>query len=110
VTVLRQKQSPAARTGLNTHIGGYRMVPQLIARVDGLPVSLVTPERVWPVPSAEVGDDVSHDRARLAPIERQTAVVHECRLPAWARDMLAEQAAESERFAIRSDLPRAGLL
>ena len=85
------------------------MVPQLIARVDGLPVSLVTPERVWPVPSA-VGDDVSRDRARLARIERQTAVVHECRLPAWAREMLAEQAADSERFAIRSDLARAGLL
>ena len=86
------------------------MVPQLIARVDGLPVSLVTPERVWPVPAAAVGDDVSRDRARLARIERQTAVVHECRLPAWAREMLAEQAAELERLAIRSDLARAGLL
>ena len=86
------------------------MVPRLIARVDGLPLSLVAPERVWPVPPAAVGNDASRDRARLARIERQTAVVHECRLPAWAREMLAEQAAELERLAIRSDLARAGLM
>ena len=43
-------------------------------------------------------------------IERQTAGVHECRLPKWARDMVAEQLAERERLEIRSQLARAGLL
>ena len=87
------------------------MVPQLIARVDRLPVSLLDRETVWPV------SDVARGRARdalsakeRARIERQTACVHECRLPAWARAMIAEQMAESERLAIRVELARAGLL
>jgi hypothetical protein len=87
------------------------MVPQLIARVDGLPKVLLDREVVWPVPSG----DRDRDRRSLsskarARIERQTAGVHECRLPAWARAMIAEQAAEAERLAIRVELARAGLL
>ena len=86
------------------------MVPQLIARVDGLPVSLLDRERVWP-PASSTAPAVRELTARQrARIERQTACVHECRLPAWAQSLLAEQIAESERFEIRSELERAGLL
>ena len=86
------------------------MVPQLIARIDGLPVSLLDRERVWPAldtPARDASELTARQRAR---IERQTACVHECRLPAWAQAMIAEQAAESERLEIRSELERAGLL
>ena len=85
------------------------MVPSLIARVDGLPVSLLDRERVWPAPTRRrsVRELTASQRAR---IERQTAVVHECRLPAWAQAVIAEQVAEWERFEIRSELERAGLL
>ena len=82
------------------------MVPQLIARVDGLPVSLLDRERVWPAPRT-VRELTARQRAR---IERQTACVRECRLPTWAQALIAEQAAESERLEIRSELERAGLL
>ena len=51
MTASRQKQSPGARTGLHTHIGRYRMVPQLIARIDGLPEVLLGRQVVWPVPA-----------------------------------------------------------
>ena len=88
------------------------MVPQLIARVDGLPEVLLDREVVWPVPADSGRDRVGEalsTKAR-ARIERQTAGVHECRLPAWARAMIAEQAAEAERLAIRVELGRAGLL
>jgi hypothetical protein len=86
------------------------MVPQLIARVDGLPVSLLDRERVWPAansPGRDVRELTARQRAR---IERQTACVRECRLPAWAQALIAEQAAESELLEIRSELERAGLL
>ena len=86
------------------------MGPQMIARVDGLPVSLLDRERVWPASDSaarDVGELTARQRAR---IERQTAGVHECRLPAWARALIAEQAAERERLEIRSELERAGLL
>ena len=55
------------------------MVPQLIARVDGLPVSLLDRERVWPAansPARDVRELTTRQRAR---IERQTACVRECR-------------------------------
>ena len=83
------------------------MVPQLIARVDGLPVSLLDRERVWPAPARDARELTARQRAR---IERQTACVHECRLPAWAQALIAEQAAEREGLEIRSELERAGLL
>jgi hypothetical protein len=86
------------------------MVPQLIARVDGLPASLLDRERVWPAldsPARDAGELTARQRAR---IERQTACVHEWRLPTWAQSLIAEQVAESERLEIRSELERAGLL
>lgn len=86
------------------------MVPQLIARVDGLPVSLLDREVVWPPahsPANDVRELTAKQRAR---IERQTACVRECRLPTWAQALIVEQAAESERLEIRSELERAGLL
>ena len=86
------------------------MVPQLIARVDGLPVSLLDREVVWPAPSVVARDARELTARQRARIERQTACVHECRLPAWAQALIAEQAAESERLEIRSELARAGLL
>ena len=52
MTVSRQKQSPAARTGLHIHLGGYHMVPQLIARVDGLPVCCSTARSCGRCPTA----------------------------------------------------------
>jgi hypothetical protein len=88
------------------------MVPQLIARVDGLPEVLLDRQVVWPVPPHSGRDHVGEAlsaKAR-ARIERQTAGVHDCRLPAWARAMIAEQAAEAERLAIRVELAQAGLL
>jgi hypothetical protein len=86
------------------------MVPQLIARVDGLPVSLLDRERVWPaadLPARTVRELTARQRAR---IERQTACVRESRLPEWAQSLIAEQVAERERLEIRSELERAGLL
>ena len=95
------------------------MVPQLIARVDGLPVSLLDREVVWPVSGCR------HDRARRAVsperrarIERQTAVVHAAVLPSCARAVLEEAAAiespyleaEAERSEIRALLAQCGVL
>ena len=86
------------------------MVPQLIARVDGLPVSLLDREVVWPEPSVAPRDARELTARQRARIERQTACVHECRLPTWAQRLIAEQVAERERLEIRSELERAGLL
>jgi hypothetical protein len=94
------------------------MVPQLIARVDGLPVSLLDREVVWPVSGCR------HDRARRtvsperrARIERQTAVVHAAILPSCARAALEQAAtespyldAEAERSDIRALLAERGVL
>jgi hypothetical protein len=86
------------------------MVPQLIARVDGLPVSLLDRDVVWPAPSLPAPDVREMTGRQRARIERHTACVHECRLPACAQALIAEQTAESERVEIRSELERAGLL
>jgi hypothetical protein len=95
------------------------MVPQLIARVDGLPVSLLNREVVWPVSSG------AHDRARRsvsperrARIERQTAVVHAAVVSGRARAVLRQAAAtespyldaEAERSEIRALLAERGVL
>ena len=45
-----------------------------------------------------------------ARIERQTAVVHQCRLPGWARSLAEAQQADAERVEIRAELVAAGLL
>ena len=94
------------------------MVPQLIARVDGLPVSLLDREVVWPVP------DVVRGRARAvlsarrcARIERQTAVVHAALVSDCARAVLQQAGmespyldAEAERSEIRALLAQRGVL
>ena len=96
------------------------MVPQLIARVDGLPEVLLDREVVWPVPADagrdRVGEALS-TKAR-ARIERQTAVVHAAVLPAAARAVLEEATvvgslyleAEQERLEIQALLARGGML
>jgi hypothetical protein len=87
------------------------MVPQLLARVDGLPVTLLDRRVVWPIPAAERnGHRPPISPRRRARIERQTAVVHAAGLPASLRALMAEQAAEAERLEIRTELARAGLL
>ena len=94
------------------------MVPRLIARVDGLPLSLLDREIVWPLP------DVVRDRARealsarrRARIERQTAVVHSALVSDCARAVLQQAAtespyldAEAERSEIRALLAQRGVL
>jgi hypothetical protein len=85
------------------------MVPQLIARVDGLPVSLLERQVVWPARDSGPGRSGPSPRLR-ARIERQTAGVHECRLPAWARALVEAQQVESERLETRAELVAAGLL
>jgi hypothetical protein len=95
------------------------MVPQLIARVDGLPEVLLDREVVWPVPCG--GSD--RDRRSLsakarARIERQTAVVHPAAVSAAARAVLEEAIvigsayleAEHERLEIRALLAGVGVL
>ena len=84
------------------------MVTQLIARVDGLPVTLIDRERIWP-PAAAPRSRPALARSRRR-IERQTAVVHQCSAPASARYVIAEELAERERLEMRSELERAGLL
>ena len=87
------------------------MVPSLLARVDGLPVTLLDRQIVWPIPAGERNGRrrpiSSKERAR---IERQTAVVHAAVLPASLRALVDEHAAEAERLEIRSELSREGLL
>ena len=73
-------------------------------------MSLLDREVVWPTPNSPARDVRELTARQRARIERQTACVRECRLPAWAQAMVAEQAAEHERLEIRSELERAGLL
>jgi hypothetical protein len=97
------------------------MVPQLIARVDGLPEVLFDRQVVWPVPT--VGRDRGRDGRSLsakarARIERQTAVVHAVAVSTAARAVLEEATvigspyleAEQERLEIQSLLARVGVL
>jgi hypothetical protein len=88
------------------------MVPTLIARTDGLSTALLDRERIWPVTAPAVSPrrrkaPSARERAR---IERQTAVVHDCRLPASIRAAYAAQQDEQERAEIRGELAAAGLL
>ena len=85
------------------------MSPTLMARVDGLPVQLLERERVWPTADrARRRREISaRERAR---IERQTAVVHDCQMPVWARQLMAEEVEELERQEIRGALLEAGIL
>jgi hypothetical protein len=86
------------------------MSPTLMARVDGLPVQLLERERVWPATNRKTRcrrDLSARERAR---IERQTAVVHDCQVPVWARQLMAEDVEELERQEIRGALFEAGIL
>jgi hypothetical protein len=97
------------------------MVPQLIARVDGLPEVLLDRQVVWPVPTDRRDRD-RHGRSLSAKararIERQTAVVHAAALPAIARAVLEEATvigspyleAEQERLDIQALLAGVGVL
>ena len=95
------------------------MVPQLIARVDGLPEVLLDREVVWPAPADSGRDRVGEAlsaKAR-ARIERQTAVVHAAFVSGRARAVLQQAAtespyfdAEAERSEIRAMLARRGVL
>jgi hypothetical protein len=81
-----------------------------MARVDGLPVQLLERERVWPTAyrKARYRRELSaRERAR---IERQTAVVHDCQVPVWARQLMVGEAEELERQEIRGALLAAGIL
>jgi len=97
------------------------MVPQLIARVDGLPEVLLDRQVVWPVPT--VHGDRGRDGRSLsakarARIERQTAAVHAATLPAFVRAVLEEATvtgspyleAEQERLEIQTLLAGVGVL
>jgi hypothetical protein len=82
------------------------MSPTLMARIDGLPVQLLERQRVWPTADRTPRGRHELSAKERARIERQTAVVHECRLPRWARALMDE----TERDEIRSELTAAGLL
>ena len=86
------------------------MVPSLLARVDGLPVTLLDRQVVWPIPTGERNGCPPISSKQRARIERQTAVVHAAVLPASLRALVDEHAAEAERLEIRSELSREGLL
>jgi hypothetical protein len=94
------------------------MVPELIARVDGLPVTLLDRQVVWPIPAGERnGRRRPISSKRRARIERQTAVVHAALVPGCARAVLQQAAtespyldAEAERSEIRALLAQRGVL
>ena len=95
------------------------MVPQLIARVDGLPEVLLDRQVVWPVPNGDHGRDrrslSAKARARIA---RQTAVVHAAAVSPAVRAVLEEATvigspyleAEQERLEIQALLAGVGVL
>jgi len=95
------------------------MVPQLIARVDGLPEALLDREVVWPVPNGGRDRDRQSLSAKArARIARQTAVVHAAVVASAARAVLEEATvigsayleAEEERLEIRALLAGVGVL
>ena len=92
------------------------MVPQLIARVDGLPEVLLDRQVVWP--ASRDRDCRSLMAKRRARIERQTAVVHAAAVSSAARAVLEEATvigspyleAEQERLEIQALLAGVGVL
>ena len=94
------------------------MVPQLIARVDGLPEVLLDRQVVWPVPNDPDRDRRSLSAKARARIERQTAVVHAAAVSSAVRAVLEEATvigspyleAERERLEIQALLAGAGVL
>ena len=95
------------------------MVPQLIARVDGLPEVLLDRQVVWPIPNEgrDRGDRSLSAKAR-ARIARQTAVVHAAAVSSAVRAVLDEATvvgspyleAEQERLEIQALLAGVGVL
>ena len=95
------------------------MVPQLMARVDGLPEVLLDRKVVWPVPNSDRDRHRGSLSAKVrARIERQTAAVHAATLPAFVRAVLEEATvtgspyleAEQERLEIQTLLAGVGVL
>jgi hypothetical protein len=95
------------------------MVPQLIARVDGLPEALLDREVVWPVPNSDRDRHRGSLSAKVrARIERQTAVVHAAAVSSAVRAVLEEATvigspyleAELERLEIQALLADVGVL
>ena len=86
------------------------MSPTLMARVDGLPAQLLEPEQVWPTADRKASCRRELSSRARARIERQTAVVHDCQMPVWARQLMAEEIEEFERQEIRGALLEAGIL
>ncbi len=76
----------------------------LLNRVDGMPVELIAPERIWPAPQSKKPARSARTRERQV---RQTLVVHHARVPAWARELLADPV---EDLDVHGDLQAAGLL
>jgi hypothetical protein len=81
-----------------------------MARIDGLPVRLLQRERVWPAADRKERCRRELSARERARIERQTAVVHDCQMPVWARQLMAEEVEELERQEIRGALLEAGIL
>ena len=86
------------------------MSPTLMARIDGLPVRLLQRERVWPAADRKERCRRELSARERARIERQTAVVHDCEMPVWARQLMTEEVEELERQEIRGALLDAGIL
>jgi hypothetical protein len=86
------------------------MSPTLTARVDGLPVQLLERERVWPMANTKGRCRRALSARERARIARQTAVVHDCQMPVWARQLMAEEVEELERQEIRGALLEAGIV
>jgi hypothetical protein len=75
---------------------------RVLARVDGLPVEKIKPERIWPIPGRPSGG-ARRSRERVA---RQTMAVHHARTPRWALPLLTEPA----DLDVHAELAAAGLL
>ena len=75
-----------------------------------MPVQLVERERVWPTADRKERCRRELSARERARIERQTAVVHDCQMPVWARQLMAEEVEELERQEIRGALLEAGIL
>jgi hypothetical protein len=81
-----------------------------MARIDGLPIQLLERGRVWPTADSSRRCRRELSARKRARIERQTAVVHDCQMPVWARQLMAEEVDELERQEIRGALLAAGIL
>jgi len=79
------------------------MTPQMVARVDGLPVRLLERRRVFPQARGV-------SRARREREQRQTLVVRQARIPRWLAVEIEADGGGAERQEIRQALREGGLL